>query len=47
LKDKAHRLYDSEYKEKSSSTNGDASPWIVEVNLLQVCLPLVPTLFAM
>ena len=30
------------YKEKrSSSSNRDAGPWIVEINLLQGCLPLV------
>jgi hypothetical protein len=34
----------SEYKERRSSNNRDASPWIVEINLLQGCLPLVPTL---
>jgi hypothetical protein len=39
-------LYDSENKKKSSGKNRDASPWIVEINLLQGCHPLVPTLCA-
>jgi hypothetical protein len=46
LKDRAHRLCDSKNKKKRSSNNRDASPWIVEINLLQGCLPLVPTLSA-
>jgi len=47
LKDRADGLYDSEYKEKTSSKNRDASPWIFEINMLQGCLPVVPTLCAM
>jgi hypothetical protein len=47
MNDRAHRLYDSKNKEKRSSNNRDASPWIVEINLLQGCLPLVPRLSAM
>jgi hypothetical protein len=47
MNDRAHRLYDSKNKDKRSSNNRDASAWIVEINLLQGCLPLVPTLSAM
>ena len=47
MNDRAHRLYDSKNKEKRSSNNRDASPWIVEINLLQGCLPLMPWLSAM
>jgi hypothetical protein len=48
MNDRAHhRLYESKNKEKRSSKNRDASPWIVEINLLQGCLSLVPSLAAM
>lgn len=47
LKDRTHRLYDSKNKEKRSSNNRGDSPWIVEINLLKGCRPLVPTLSAM
>jgi len=47
MNDRAHRLYDSKNKEKRRSNNRDASPWIVEINLLQGCLPLVSRLSAM
>ena len=40
-----HRLYESEYDEKSSTNDRNNFPRCVEIFLFQICLPFVPRLF--